>query len=64
MNPVLFTLFGIEIRWYSVLLLTGMIIAMFMFIKEGKRFNIPKDFTFNLAFWVIIIGIYKPHVLK
>ncbi|MBQ8902074.1 MAG: prolipoprotein diacylglyceryl transferase [Bacilli bacterium] len=57
MNPVLFTLFGIEIRWYSVLLLTGMIIAMFMFIKEGKRFNIPKDFTFNLAFWVIIIGI-------
>ena len=57
MNPVLFTLFGIEISWYSILLLTGMIIAMFMFIKEGKRFNIPKDFTFNLAFWVIIIGI-------
>jgi len=57
MNPVLFTLFGIEIRWYSMLLLIAMAIAITMLIKEGKRFNIPKDFTFNLAFWVIIIGI-------
>lgn len=57
MNPVLFDLFGFEIRWYSVLLLVAMIAAIFLLIKEGKRFNIPKDFTFNLAFWVIIVGI-------
>lgn len=57
MNPILFTAFGVEIRWYSILLLTGMIVAMSLFIKEGKRFNISKDFTFNLAFWVIIFGI-------
>lgn len=57
MNPIMFTIYGFEIRWYSVLLLIGMIIAIFMLIREGKRFNIPKDFTFNLAFWVIIIGI-------
>lgn len=57
MNPILFNLFGIEIRWYSVLLLVAILIAILMFIKEGKRFNIPKDLTFNLAFWVIIIGI-------
>lgn len=57
MNPVLFDLFGFEIRWYSVLLLVAMIAAIFVLIKEGKRFNIPKDFTFNLAFWVIIVGI-------
>ena len=57
MNPILFTLFGVEIRWYSVLLLVAMIVALLIFMKEGKRFNIPKDFTFNLAFWVIIFGI-------
>lgn len=57
MNPVLFTIYGIEIRWYSVLLLVGMLLGIYMLMKEGKRFNIPKDFTFNLAFWVIIIGI-------
>ena len=57
MNPILFSIFGVEIRWYSVLLLTGMIVAIILLIKEGKRFNIPKDFLFNLAFWVIIFGI-------
>ncbi len=57
MDPVLFNLFGVEVRWYSVLMLTGMIISIIMLIKEGKRFNIPKDFLFNLAFWVIIIGL-------
>ncbi len=57
MNPVLINLFGLEIRWYSVLLLVAISVALFLFIKEGKRFNIPADFSFNLAFWVIIIGI-------
>jgi len=57
MDPVLFTAFGIEIRWYSILILVGIILAIGMLIKEGKRFNIPKDFLFNMAFWVIIFGI-------
>lgn len=57
MNPVLITIFGMEIRWYSVLILVGVILAIVLLIKEGKRFNIPKDFLFNMAFWVVIFGI-------
>ncbi len=57
MDPVLVTVFGIDIRWYSVLLLVGIVLGIYLFIKEGNRFFIPKDFTFNLAFWVIVIGI-------
>ena len=57
MNPVLITLFGLEVRWYSVLILVAIIISILLLIKEGKRFNIPKDFLFNLSFWVIIFGI-------
>ena len=57
MNPVLVTLFGYEIRWYSVLILIAVMLSIFLLIKEGKRFNIPKDFLFNMAFWVIIFGI-------
>ena len=57
MNPVLFSFNGIDIRWYSVILLVAMLLALILFIVEGKRFNIPKEFTFNLAFWVIIFGI-------
>ena len=27
------------------------------FSKESKKFDLPKDFLFDLAFWLIIIGI-------
>ncbi len=57
MNPIAFTIGGFQVRWYSLMLLIGMLISIFMVIREGKRFNIPKDFMFNLAFWVIIVGI-------
>lgn len=56
MNPVIFTVFGYDVKWYSVLILVAIIIGVSMLIKEGKRFNIPKDFLFNMAFWVIIFG--------
>ena len=57
MNPILFTLGGVEVRWYSALMLTGMLITIIMVIAESKRFNISKDFAFNLSFWVIITGL-------
>ncbi len=57
MNPVIYTIGGFEIRWYSVLLLVAMVIGILMIIKEGKRFNIQKDYTFNMCFWMIVVGI-------
>jgi len=57
MNPILVTLFGIEIRYYSVLILLGVILAYFLFNRETKKFEIDKDFIFNVFFWGIIIGI-------
>ena len=56
MDPVMFTIYGIEIRWYSVLILVGVILGIILIIKEGKRFNISSDFLFNMAFWTIIFG--------
>ncbi len=57
MNPVIVTILGIDIRWYSVLILLAIVISIIMIEREAKRFNIPKDFTFNMAFWTIIISI-------
>lgn len=56
MNPVMIDLFGLEIRWYSVLLLVAVIVGVILLIKEGRKYDYPKDFIFNLAFWVIIFG--------
>lgn len=57
MNPIAFSIFGFDIRWYSIMLLIGMFLAIIMVIREAKRFNIPSEFIINLAFWVIVIGI-------
>ncbi len=57
LDPVLFEIFGFEIRWYSVLILLAVIIAYFLILNESKRFQISKEFIFNLMFWVLIFGI-------
>ncbi len=57
MNPEIFHIGMFSIRWYSVLILIGIIIAYLLATKEAKKFDISKDQIFDLAFWVVIIGI-------
>ena len=57
MNPYIIQFNNFGIRWYSVLILIGAVLGIILLEKEGKRFNINKDFLFNMAFWTIIIGI-------
>lgn len=57
MNPVAFSLFGFEFRWYSIFILIGVLYAFFAIMREAKKFKISTDFIFNMFFWTIIIGI-------
>lgn len=57
MNPIIYTLGGFEIRWYSILMLLAFFVAYFIIQKEAKRFKIKSDFIFNMLFWVLIFGI-------
>lgn len=61
-NPVMISLFGLEIRWYSFLLLLAIVIGTYLLMKEGKKYNYPKDFLFNLIFWVVIFGFIGARV--
>ena len=57
MNPIIFEIHGFAIRWYSVLILLGVIVGYFLAKREAKRFNVNLDFLFNLFFYAIIFGI-------
>ena len=57
MSPVIFEIFGFEVRWYSVLILLGITFAYILIMSESKRFHIKKEFMFNLMFWGLIMGI-------
>ena len=57
MNAYIFKIGNFGVRWYSLLILIGVIVGIILVEKEGKKFNISKDFLFNMAFWTIIVGI-------
>lgn len=57
MDSIMFSIFGIDIRWYSLLILIGIVIGVLLLEREAKKFKYPKDLIFNMCFWTIIIGI-------
>lgn len=56
-NPVLFSIGNIEIEWYSVLILIGVLLAYITILKEARRHEISDNFVSNLIFWALIFGI-------
>lgn len=57
MNPVIFSIGNFELKWYSTLILIGIIISFIMIIKEAKKFNINQDVIFNILFWTVVFGL-------
>lgn len=62
MNSVLLDLGFIEIRWYSVLILIGIVVAYFLTWKEAKKKNMSNGELSDLAFYLIIISILGARV--
>lgn len=48
--------FGL-LPWYSVLIVTGICLALWLSIRQEKRLGLPKDTVVDLALWVIPLGI-------
>ena len=57
MSGVLLTIGSFEIRWYSLLIVIGLIIGYFGIVRETKKFDIDKSFIVNVIFWAVIFGI-------
>lgn len=46
-----------SIPWYSALIVTGMLAAIWLASKEEKRLGLKEDTVIDLAFWVIPAGL-------
>ncbi len=42
-----FYLFGMEIRWYAICILIGVLIAVIAGVREGKKIGIPSDYIYT-----------------
>jgi len=56
-DPVILRLGGLEIRWYTVAIITAIIVALLIAAREFKRKDIPTDNTYLLLPWVLVAGI-------
>lgn len=42
-----FSVFGLEIHWYAICILIGVIIAVIAGVREGKKIGIPSDYIYT-----------------
>lgn len=55
-NRVAFSLFGIDIYWYGILIAAGVILAFAYSLKQAKKVGLIADQVFDTAFISIIVG--------
>ena len=57
MDRIAFTIFGIDVMWYGVLIATGMLIGIALAVREAKRVGISEDDVLNIAIIAIPVAI-------
>lgn len=61
-NRVAFTVFGIDIYWYGILIALGTVLAFVYAIKRSKKVGLISDNVFDAAFISIIVGFIGARV--
>jgi phosphatidylglycerol:prolipoprotein diacylglycerol transferase len=62
MDPVAFQLFGIEIKWYGILISLGVAIGTILALREVKRVGIEEDTLVDLLLYAIPICLIGARV--
>lgn len=57
LNPVAFSLGELHVRWYGVIITLGVVIAVFLSMREARRRQIDPDDIVDLLFWMLPIGL-------
>ncbi|NLY78424.1 MAG: prolipoprotein diacylglyceryl transferase [Lysinibacillus sp.] len=56
-DPVAFSSGPISVRWYGIIIVSGIILAYIVGQHEGKKRGLPEDFFGDLLLWAIPISI-------
>lgn len=61
-NPVAISVGPIEVRWYGILIVTGIVLAYMVAQKEAVKRGLPQDFIADLLIWAVPIGIISARI--
>ena len=56
-NPIAFTIGNLDIYYYSICIVLGIILAIFLCYKSKEKFNINFSFIFDTIIYCLIFGI-------
>ena len=57
MDPIAFSLGPIEVRWYGILIVSGIILAYYVGQQEAIKRGLPQDFLADMLIWAVPIAI-------
>jgi phosphatidylglycerol:prolipoprotein diacylglycerol transferase len=62
-NPILFSIGSLEIRWYGVMIVLAVIAIIGISLIEAKRKGFPQDVIWDVGLWSVIGGIVGARLL-
>jgi phosphatidylglycerol---prolipoprotein diacylglyceryl transferase len=52
-----FTVFGLQVHYYGIIIMTGAVLAAFLAVREAKHRNIDGEMVWDMLPWLLIAGI-------
>lgn len=63
-NETAFTMFGLEVKWYGVILTAGILCALLLFYYYARTVEqLPENHLYNLALFTVPLGIVGARVI-
>lgn len=66
MNPVAFEIFGLSVKWYGILLSSGILVGILLAYQEAKRLGYDPEYMIDLSLWCVpaaVIGARLYYVI-
>ena len=61
-DPIAFTIAGIDIRWYGILIAAGMLLAVVISSKRAPGHGLTEDDVLDTCLWMLPIGVIGARV--
>ena len=63
-NPVFFSIFGLEIRYYGLVYVIGFLLILYILNKQKVKLNLTKDEIYDYVFYLIIFTIVGARIFE
>src|SRR3972149_1774092 len=56
-DPVIFSIGHFMLRWYSLIVLTAIVVGVWLTAREAERKGFKKEEIYDSALWVVLAGL-------